>query len=36
MAIKPYIKLAIAHEFIKINTVAINRISLNNGFTGNG
>ncbi|UXD30490.1 hypothetical protein FORC066_3283 [Yersinia enterocolitica] len=34
--IKPYIKLAITCEFIKINTVAINSINLNNDFSGNG
>ncbi|WP_145564072.1 autotransporter outer membrane beta-barrel domain-containing protein [Yersinia aldovae] len=35
MAIKPYIKLAIAREFIKTNTVAINDIGFDNNFSGN-
>ena len=35
MAIKPYIKLAIAREFIKNNTVAINGIGFDNDFSGN-
>ncbi|MFM1347358.1 autotransporter outer membrane beta-barrel domain-containing protein [Yersinia proxima] len=35
IAIKPYIKLAIAREFIKTNTVAINNIGFDNDFSGN-
>ncbi|MFW5393052.1 autotransporter outer membrane beta-barrel domain-containing protein [Yersinia sp. 2544 StPb PI] len=35
MAVKPYVKLAIAREFIKTNTVAINGIGFDNNFSGN-
>ncbi|CNJ07512.1 putative autotransporter protein [Yersinia rohdei] len=35
MAVKPYIKLAIAREFIKNNAVAINGIGFDNNFSGN-
>ncbi|ATM98159.1 putative autotransporter protein [Yersinia frederiksenii] len=35
MAIKPYVKLAIAREFIKTNAVAINGIGFDNNFSGN-
>ncbi|MCD1125843.1 autotransporter outer membrane beta-barrel domain-containing protein [Jinshanibacter sp. LJY008] len=35
MTVKPYIKLAIAREFIKSNNVSINNIDFNNNFSGN-
>ncbi|CQI94586.1 putative autotransporter protein [Yersinia frederiksenii] len=35
MAVKPCVKLAIAREFIKTNTVAINGIGFDNNFSGN-
>ncbi|WP_392432437.1 autotransporter outer membrane beta-barrel domain-containing protein [Yersinia sp. HM-2024] len=35
MAVKPYVKLAIAREFIKTNAVAINGIGFDNDFSGN-
>ncbi|AWH89043.1 autotransporter outer membrane beta-barrel domain-containing protein [Limnobaculum parvum] len=35
MAVKPYIKLAVAREFIKSNNVSINTIDFNNDFSGN-
>ncbi|ARB82722.1 MULTISPECIES: autotransporter outer membrane beta-barrel domain-containing protein [Yersinia] len=35
MTVNPYVKLAIAREFIKTNTVAINGIGFDNNFSGN-
>ncbi|CQJ05214.1 autotransporter outer membrane beta-barrel domain-containing protein [Yersinia frederiksenii] len=35
MAVKPYIKLAIAREFTQSNAVAINGIGFDNNFSGN-